>query len=120
MSFKIDLSKFAKKTNSTLDEACRAIKISLFNSIIENSRVDTGRLAGNWQTSTGSPVTNTIERLDKTGSKAMREVKQKTTGIGTIDYFTNNLPYAAVWEEKDGMMAKSLARIGRIVKEESR
>jgi len=121
MSFSIDISKFAKKTNSSLDEACRAIKISLFNSIIMDTRVKTGRLRGNWQTSTGSPITDSsLIRRDPSGSETTREVEQKVTGIGTVDYFTNNLPYAEVWEEKDGMMSKNLARISRIVRESVR
>ena len=120
MSFSVDISKFAKKTNSSLNEACRAIKISLFNSIIRDTRVRTGRLRGNWQTSVGSPITNVIDTLDPSGSETMRDVNQKVTGAGTKDYFTNNLPYAAVWEEKDGMMAKNLARISRIVRESIR
>jgi len=118
MSFKADISRFAKKTNSSLDEACRAIKISLFNSAIMDTRVRTGRLRGNWQTSTGSPITNTTQRTDPSGASAIQEVTQKTTGLGTVDYLTNNLPYAEVWEEKDGMLSKNLARISRIVREE--
>jgi hypothetical protein len=117
MSFSVDLSRFAKKTNSSLNEACRAIKISLFNSIIQDTRVRTGRLKGNWQTSTGSPITSETERLDPSESKATAEVQNKVTGTGTVDYFTNNLPYAGVWEEKDGMMSKNLARISRIIRE---
>jgi hypothetical protein len=117
MSFSVDITKFAKKTNSSLDEACRAIKISLFNSIIQDTRVRTGRLKGNWQTSTGAPITSEIGRLDPSGIEATSEVQNKVTGIGTVDYFTNNLPYAEVWEEKDGMMSKNLARISRIVRE---
>jgi len=118
MSFKADISRFAKKTNSSLDEACRAIKISLFNSVIMDTRVRTGRLRGNWQTSTGSPVTSETGRLDPSGASATQETEQKVTGIGTVDYLTNNLPYAEVWEEKDGMLSKNLARISRIVREE--
>ena len=48
----------------------RAIKISLFNGVIGDTRVDTRRLQGNWQTSTGKPITLTVERFDQVGNVA--------------------------------------------------
>lgn len=121
MSFSIDIEKFAKKTQSSLSEASRAIKIALFNGIIRDTRVDTGRLRGNWQTSTGSPITSVIERLDSSeqgndGGSAQQEVLEKVTPFG-VDYLTNNLPYAQVWEERDGMVSRNMTRIARTVRE---
>lgn len=124
MGFSLDITKFAQKTNSTLDEAARAIKISLFNGVIRDTRVDTGRLRGNWQTTTGAPASGEVDRQDKVaqgtnGGKAMDGVVKTVKG-DTVDYLTNNLPYAQVWEERDGMIDKNMARIDRIVKEVSR
>jgi hypothetical protein len=121
MSFDVDLSKFINKTNQSADKIIRSIKLDLFSSVIIATRVDTGRLRGNWQTSTGSPILSTTERLDKTeqgvgGGAAIEDVMSTVQGY-TVDYMTNNLPYAAVYEEKDGMIAKNMARIERIVKE---
>ena len=114
-SFSLSVSKFAKKTASNLDEAGRAIKVSLFSSIIQDTRVDTGRLRGNWQTSTGGPKVAVIDRKDKIGDISIREVKENVSAFG-VDYLTNNLPYALVMEEKDGMVSKNTRRIERIVK----
>lgn len=124
MSFSVDIAKFANKTKSTLDESARAIKISLFNGVIRDTRVDTGRLRGNWTTTTGSPATGTVDRLDKieqgtNGGEAMNEVISNVRGA-TVDYLTNNLPYAEIWNERDGMVEKNMARIARIVQEVSR
>ena len=116
MSFTLDVLKFAKKANATLDETCREIKISLFSSVIMDTRVDTGRLKGNWQTTTGSPNLSTTERLDPDGYDATREAESNVHG-DTVDYMTNNLPYAEVYEEKDAMVEKNMVRINRIVKE---
>jgi hypothetical protein len=115
-SFSIDIAAFAKKTNSTLGQAARAIKLSLFRGVIMDTRVDTGRLRGNWQTSTGSPINNTVERFDPSGMAAVNEASSSITELG-IDYMTNNLPYAEVWEERDGMIAKNMQRISRNVRE---
>ena len=121
MSFKSDVAKFAKELDVTLDKAMRAVKVSLFNSIIRDTRVDTGRLRGNWQTSTGSPILNTTKRLDDTengsdGGDAQEEVINTVGGL-TTDYMTNNLPYAELYEEKDGMASKNITRINRNIKE---
>jgi hypothetical protein len=115
-NFSADIAKFANKTNSTLSEASRAIKISLFSGVIRDTRYDTGRLRGNWQTSTGNPKYAEIDRADPNGTAATQEVIENVTAFG-VDYMTNNLPYAEVWEERDGMVARNMARIERIVKE---
>jgi len=116
MSFSSDIHKWAEKTNRRAEEVSRATKLSLFSGIIRDTRVDTGRLRGNWQTSTGAPKSTETLRRDPTGAKAIQEAMQNVTAYGT-DYMTNNLPYAEVWEEKDGMVAKNIARIERTLKE---
>ena len=118
MSYALDLKRFSEKINKNLDQTSRAIKIKLFNGVINDTRVDTGRLTGNWQTSTGQPILVETDRLDKTGSQARAEA-EANVGAFTVDYLTNNLDYAEVWEERDGMIAKNMTRIQRIVAEES-
>lgn len=113
--FFIDVSKFADRTKAKLGDASRAIKISLFNGVIGDTRVDTGRLRGNWQTSTGKPITLTVERFDQVGNVVQAEVKATVTEFG-VDYITNNLPYAPVWNERDGIIDRNLARIDRNVR----
>lgn len=110
--FSVDVKKFAEKTKSNLGEASRAIKLGLFSGVIRDTRVRTGRLRGNWQTSTGSPITTETSRLDPSGSQAISEAEQKVTEFG-VDYMTNNLPYALVWEERDGMVVRNMNRIRR-------
>ena len=119
MTWTVDIRKIAEQTNATLDEAARAITISLFNGVINDTRVDTGRLRGNWQASIGQPEQGTIERLDPNGTQAATEV-ESTVQSGEINYLTNNLPYAEVWEQRDGMVARNAARIERTVAEEVR
>jgi hypothetical protein len=117
----IPLDKLAETLGATLDETARAVKISTFTGIIRDTRVDTGRLRGNWQTSTGRPADGEIERKDKVpqgtdGGAAQEEVMQTVKG-DTVDYITNNLPYAEVFEERDGMISRNVARIDRNIRE---
>jgi len=115
-TFKLNVAKFSKATKSSIAEASRAIKISLFNGVIRDTRVDTGRLRGNWQTSTGKPITVTIERFDKSGNTVTAEVSSVVSAFG-VDYITNNLVYAPVWNERDGIIDKNIARLRRNIRE---
>lgn len=118
-SFAADISGFVRKTGMKTEQVCRSVKISLFNSVIMATRVDTGRLRGNWQTTTGAPNMSTTDRLDPSGQAASAEVRANVKAF-TVDYMTNNLPYAEVYEEKDGMVARNMARITRILEEANR
>jgi hypothetical protein len=113
----VSIEQWARRVGANLDESARAIKIAVFNDVIENTRVDTGRLRGNWQTSTAKPKTNTLERTDQNGSQSKAEVLA-TVKADTVDYLANNLPYAEVWEEKDGMIVRALARVEAIVRKQ--
>lgn len=121
MSFSSDIDKFAKKVNASADEVSRVIPIALFNGVILDTRVDTGRLRSNWQTTTNSPATNILDRKDKIpkgvmGGDAMKDVINEVKAF-SVTYLTNNLPYAVVYEELDGMIAKNMTRINRNIKE---
>lgn len=120
-AFARDVRKFAQKALATLDETVRAIKISVFTGVIMDTRVATGRLRGNWQTSTGSPIASETSREDNVaqGSAGGGAYDDAVAGptADDVDYLTNNLPYAEVWEERDGMVAKNIARVERAVRE---
>ena len=115
----VNISAWAKKTNKTLDEAVRGITIELFSSIILDTRVDTGRLRGNWQASIGRPVLNETDRTDEIGAATVAAMQTKVKS-GVVNIMTNNLPYAEPWEQQDAMVAKNMARIVRNIKAEVR
>lgn len=113
----VNISQWAKSAGLTLDEAARGITIKLFSSVIMDTRVDTGRMRGNWQASVSSPINTESPNTDKSGTATVSKVNN-TVRSGEVNILTNNVPYAAVWEQHDGMVAKNMARINRIVKEE--
>lgn len=135
MSREIDISQLARVVGAEVGQTVRAIKLELFSSVITLTRVGNpdgwqnpnaappgyvgGRLRGNWQTSVGSMADGELDRIDPTGSAAIDEAARTVTTDG-VDYLTNNLPYAKVWDDHDGMVARSVARIERIVREKSR
>lgn len=91
MSFGADLAAFAAKSGESLDRIIRQTTIELGNRIIDATPVDEGRAQGNWQTTTGAPAADEIDRVGEAG--ALAELKQNTGGVGTVTYITNNLPY---------------------------
>lgn len=123
MSFASDIAKFAKLTNSSLDETGRAITLELFGSVIKDTPVDTGRARGNWQTSLGSPKDSEINRNGS--GPALAEVASESAkfGMGKVIYLANGLPYIyrlefLGWSQQapSGMARKNAARIQSIVR----
>lgn len=123
MTFASDMAKFAKLTNSSLDETGRAIALELFGSVIKDTPVDTGRARGNWQTSIGTPKESEIDR-DGSGP-ALAEAARETSkfGMGKLVWLSNNMPYIyrlefLGWSKQapSGMARKNVARIQSIVR----
>ena len=114
MSWANDLQRIAEKGQKDLGELARATKIELFSGVVKETRVDTGRLRGNWQISENSPASGELERLDKTGAAVISEITGKASEDG-VTYLVNNLPYAIVYEEKDAMIGRNVARVRQMV-----
>lgn len=127
MGFGADVAKIAKQINATVDQVQRGITLEVFNSVIDNTRVADpstwkhpdptyigGRARGNWQTTVDTPAQGELEVKDQDGGptkeKAAAAMKPKSLMI-----ITNNVPYIGVLEEWDGMVGKTIARIGRII-----
>jgi len=113
----VKIGEWAKKAELTLDQAARGITIKLFSAVIMDTRVKTGRMRGNWQASIKSPINTKIATTDASGSNTVNIMTSKVKA-GEVNYMTNNVPYAPYWEQQDGMMAKNMARITRIIREE--
>jgi len=122
MSFADDINKFVEKTNAKAEKVCRAVTISVFTDVILKTSVDTGRLRANWQTTVGEPASGVLDRTSKKqkgeeGGASYNEVL-KTVQPFAINWLTNNLPYAKVREEEDGMVRSSIVRAERALREE--
>jgi hypothetical protein len=123
MSWTDDLQKLCTKGGHDLGELAKAIKIEAFSGIVSDTRVADpstwknpvpgyvgGRLRGNWQIQENTQASGELERTDPSGAAVTSEVNAKSTEDG-LTYFVNNLPYAAVYEEKDGMVQRNVERV---------
>lgn len=105
--------KLVRAVNGSIEDSLVAVKIELFSSIVLDTRVDTGRLRGNWVMSKQVRSEAILERDDKTGSQVISEITSSVAPYD-LDVMTNNLPYAPIREEKDGMIIKNIARMEQI------
>ena len=107
-TFTQDLRRFADKTGETLEEVDVGFKLAILSDVVRNTRVDTGRMRGNWQVTTGSPAVGETGREQPTSIEVPPEEVAKIEPFSST-WITNNVPYAVVWEERDGMLGLALA-----------
>jgi len=119
MSWADDLKRLTTKGGKDLGELAQAVKIEMFSGVVSDTRVDKGRLKGNWQIQENSPASGELDRLDPTGAAVNSEILAGATESGTT-YFVNNLPYAVVYEEKDAMVRRNITRVKQNIKNMAR
>ncbi len=132
MSFATDIRRFAIKSGESVDQTVQAVTIALFNGIIRDTPVDTGRARGDWQTTVGTPASGQNGRSDPTktgrdGGPAQAEVVANTPKeAGQLTYLTNSMPYIKQLEEgssqqaAEGMVRRNMDRIQRNLAREAR
>jgi hypothetical protein len=123
-SFAAQLGAIAKDRGLDIEQLGKAVKLEVFRRVVINTRVDTGRLKGNWQITSDNPASDEVDKFDQTpGGEAAIDfflnADQTIEGIG-LTYLTNNLPYAEVWEERDGMVISAVSDLKRIVRDAAR
>jgi len=117
MTKEIQIGLLASKLGLKLDQLVRGVIVDLFNGVILDTRVETGRMRGNWQTNIGEPISSETTRLDKItqherGGGAMDDVAAKVEP-GKVNYLSNNIHYVQKWEDVDGMISKNVVRVER-------
>ena len=64
-TFLDQIRQFAVSSQAKAAKAVEGVRFAVSESVINKTPVDTGEARGNWQSSTGSPITIKIERFDK-------------------------------------------------------
>jgi len=119
MTFAADMQAISKRIDATLEEFGRAVKIAAFSQVIDNTRVDTGRMKGNWLLTENRPASMQFTSVDPSGSRTKADIRGNAMGISD-SYLTNNLPYAPIWDEKDAIRARVLVNIQRNIRNAAR
>ena len=117
--FSRDLNKIIEARKLDLATISRTVPLRVFSAVARDTRVDTGRLRGNWQVAVGAPVLTETDRHDKNEGAPLAATEAAKVEKFALNYLTNNLVYAPVWEEKDAMVSRAVADFKRIVSEEA-
>jgi len=123
-----NLGKYAMMKGQKVERTIRAFTLEILKGVVMDTPVDTGRLKGNWQVSSGTPIFTEIDRTDQTkkgsmGAEAAKEMANNINPLG-VTYMTNNLPYAKVINDEGGkggvnagFVEKNMARVERNMRE---
>lgn len=113
MSWADDIKRITDSGIADMGIFASKLKFETFTDVVKRTRVDTGRLRGNWQIADGSAPTGTVETQSsapqgQVPQQQYSEIVKGSTEEG-VTYFVNNLPYAGVYEEKDAMVGGAVA-----------
>lgn len=102
------LQAFARKTGEQLEDVDRGFKLDLFSRVVQNTRVDKGRMRGNWQVSTGTPAQGETGRLQSEANAVLDPTEVAKIMPFSVTYLTNNVPYVLIWEVRDGITGRAV------------
>jgi len=119
MGFGSDLRKITKARNLDLKKVSVAVPLRVFNAVLRDTRVDTGILRGNFQVTTSIPAVTVLDRKDMNKGGDLISSEASKIEPFALTHLTNNLVYASVWEEKDGMIGRAVADFQRVFREEA-
>lgn len=111
VQFSLELKRFARKlVPGAYRQFVDKLALDMLRSIVLNTRVDTGRLRGNWQVETTSNGNESevggLGHADPIGAGASALSVERDT-FSPVTIF-NNVPYAPHREVEDGMISEAL------------
>jgi len=111
--FLLKLANDAKNAEKLMSLTIRDVGLQALRGVVLKTRVVTGRTRGNWQTSIGTPLTGTLERLDPSGAQAIGQgsgVIKQVKPFDTI-WLVNNVPWIQNLEDLDHMVDLTVQEI---------
>ena len=116
-SFGQQLQRFAEKTGEKLEDVDVGFKLDLFTRAVRNTRVDTGRMRGNWQVSTGAPADGETGRRQPEENIYLDPSEEAKIQPFSLTWLTNNTPYVVIWEERDGITGRAIAEARQMLEQ---
>jgi len=122
-SFSKLVNDFAKEVPELAVQVCNKASLELFERVVMDTPVDTGRARGNWQISIGSAVNSELNTEDKDGSQTIGKATSEILSDKTTApiFIQNNLPYIKKLEygyskkSPRGMLRKNLTFMNRFL-----
>lgn len=97
MSFSDEVEKESKEAKRDVAKLVRAIYLQTLRAIVLGSPVKTGRFRANWQASTSTYPSGTVEKVDTGGGatiSALSRIVSRIKDTYPDFYLANDLPYA--------------------------
>lgn len=124
MSASTDTEKFRKNAMLAADKFRRGVCLKLFSAVILDTPVDTGRAAGNWNTTVGRPSERALHPAGGRASQAdaISRITDNLGGLKDSVFLTNNVPYIAFLEYGTPkftgfrMVQKNVSRITTLIR----
>lgn len=105
--FTLGIDQFVDDAEDVRRKRVKAVSLRVVRDVVLGTRVDTGRMRGNWQTTVQQPATGyDPERKDKEGQATIGEgtsAVMSSSGDEMI-WMHNGVPYVFVWEDRDRMV----------------
>lgn len=127
--FSSDLRKFQRDTLEDILRVREATAIKLFNAIVLDTPVLSGRLRANWRFSLNQPDYSTTDNTDRNGSMAFALISSTVDAADLDDtiIMCNSLPYVKRIEYEGwshtkapaGMVRKNVIRFKRLVEQQA-
>ena len=124
MSFQLELKEFINVSLGSADRVKKAASIELFNRVVLDTPVDTGRARANWLVSLHHGGFTPSNRTD--AAKALGDIEVEVNGSDLHDTLTltNNLPYIEKLENGSstqapkGMMKRNVITMANLIKKQ--
>ena len=99
MSFSLSIGRWAKDQIQGVSRFHKAVILELFSSVVQDTPVLTGRLAGNWMFTRNAPATETTASTDPDRSAVLAKIADGVRDLNVLNdyhvFLANNLPYAS-------------------------
>ncbi len=98
MSNESELKNGLDELNNKLADLAKSVAIEVFNQVIIQTPVDTGRMRGNWQATMNTPARAEVNEASAKNRQEDVETKINQMKLNDVVYLSNNLPYAEALE----------------------
>lgn len=124
-TFGIDVSKFVKVAGENVDQSFGSVTLKIFNEIVQNTPVDTGRAKGSWTIGVDRLPTAFRNRKDKGGNLTIRAAQSKVSKAkaGRSFFIASNLLYMPRleygWSKQapNGMVRRAIRKFRRFMRQ---
>lgn len=104
--FTLGIDQFVDDAEDLRRKRVKAVSLRVVRDVVLGTRVDTGRMRGNWQTTVQQPATGEVDRLDQSGAATLSEGTSTVVSSSGDEmiWLHNGVPYVFVWEDRDRMV----------------